>query len=44
MFVISSGSAPAKLERSLLDGSKRKIIADTKIIYPDCPTLDYPNR
>ena len=44
MFFTSSGSAPPKLERAGLDGSQRKTLVDTKIVYPYGVAVDHPNR
>lgn len=44
MFFSSSGSSPPKLERSALDGSGRKTLIDSKIVYPYGVSLDIPNR
>ena len=44
MFFTVWGANKAKLERAELDGRKRKILVDSKIVYPYGITLDYPNK
>ena len=44
MFVTIWGANKAKLERASLDGEQRKVLVDTKIVYPYGITLDYPNK
>ena len=44
MFFTVWGSSTAKLERAELDGSRRRILVDSKIVYPYGVTLDYPNK
>lgn len=42
MFFTVWGSDSAKLERASLDGSQRRVLVDTKIVYPYGITLDLP--
>ena len=42
MFFTVWGANSAKLERAALDGTDRKILVDTKIVYPYGLTVDFP--
>lgn len=44
MFFTVWGNGPAKLESANMDGSNRKLLINTNIVYPQGITLDYPNR
>lgn len=44
MFFTEWGSAPPRLERALLDGSERRTLVSTKIVYPYGVAVDLPNR
>jgi len=44
MFFTVWGSGRAGLDRALLDGSERKFLVTTKIVYPNGITLDLPTR
>ena len=44
MFFTEWGTAPPKLERSLLDGTERTDIVSKNIVYPYGVAVDNPNR
>jgi hypothetical protein len=44
MFFTEWGSATPRLERALLDGSERRTLVNTKIVYPYGVAVDLPNR
>ena len=44
MFFTNWGTVDPKLERALMDGSRRTTLVESKIVYPSGITLDYANK